>query len=1091
MVNKIAGLALSQNTGSIARQDLFSGKCAVAGRLYRQLFSSVKERDHLLQDGIFNMKYVVAVIILIVCSAICSRAQFFSYTFQTWDAKNGLSSNYCNAIAQDEQGYLYVGTSNGLYVFNGSNFKKVLQDTTSQKLYEGNVEDVVIDGRNRIWFASIESGVGMINLDERNRHIRYFIPPDVSAGVKNGMKYDPKVSKLCFDSNGHLWVGTRGNGLFKLDTATKKFSFIKTENNNSLYNKHIRSLFLYKPDTLFVGLVNGLSIINPLNDSIEHLTMHLAEKGNLIKPTVRKVLPWSADSFLLATDRGTFWLSLQNQILSAVYADPSKKMDFRLVNSNDIIRFSEDEIWVATEDDGVLFYNMRTLKFDYSFKLSEFNSGIPRGFTGSFYKGADGNIWIAHQNGLSLFQIQNVWFNNFSYSENRLLTGTLITDDRQLLCFKANAVTVIHTETGEVQVKNIPIPVKSTVAHCHAINYSPDKYMVFVDGDFYLLHKKTLQPQPLPLNKDALDPAVFKHFRIIKSIVDTIDGKEQLLLLAKIPQGNILLRYYPASGDLIPFVPPGPDSDDFRNGFTNIMKAGNGKYWISTLYNGLIYVDGAGSGIQYASTQKHRERQIPEGAIKDFALTTANDLWLLIHKKGLVHISLDQTNIRRCEIFSERQGLTDNRLYTIVNDPKQNLWLTSNSGIFCFLTEQKEFLKYTADNGLGNIKFHVYDVNMAAMPNGYIGIFEQVGNATWFKPEMDIHEKKAKLVLNDIQVNEQLLNVKALANTLLLSPYQNNVSFRYDIIDFGKTSFYEVLYSLENFSQQWYTAYGRNELRYMQLPPGHYTFKIKLRYANGKFSPEQTIRFSIATIWYKTWWFRSVIALLSIGITYILIRSYISRRLYLQKKELELQNAVAVERARISTELHDDLGSGLSTIRILSQTTNGHSSLEKISGHSKELLQKMTEIVWALNNENDTLDQLISYIRLQSATFLDNASIACTFDIPDEIPAVKVSGSNRRHIQLVIKEAIHNIIKHAGASHVHFTIHITGSLTIIIHDNGKGLTAKDLDKIASNGIQNMKKRMEAIKGNMMMKNGVGLTLTFSIPVQALSHESVI
>lgn len=1089
MANTIADLALSQRTGLIAGQNLFSEKGAVVRRRLRRLFSfiSIREENHFLQSGTFHVKYCTAVIILTACFAIPLCAQFFPYTFQTWDVKNGLSANYCNTIAQDKQGYLYVGTSNGLYVFNGSNFKNILQDTSSQKLSEGNVEDIVIDGRNRIWFASLESGVGMIDLDEGGRRIRYFSPPDINADLKGGKGDDPKVSKLCFDSNGYLWVGTRGNGLFKLDTATQKFTYIKTENSNSFYNKHIRSLFLYKPDTLFVGLVNGLSIVIPLNDSVSHVMMRFSGVENSIRPTVRKVLPWSADSFLLATDRGTFWLNMKNRNLSAVDANPSKKIDFRLVNSNDIIRYSEDEIWIATEDDGILFYNMRTGKFNYSYKLSEFNSGVPRGFTGHFYKGADGNIWIAHQNGLSLFRAQNMWFNNFLYPENRLLTGTLVSDGRQLLCFKANAVTIIHTETGEVQIRNIPIPVKGIVVHCHAINYSPDNYMLLVDEDFYLLQKKTLQPQRLPLNKDALDSAIFKHFRIIKSIVDTINGKEQLLLLARIPEGNILLRYYPASGDLTSFVPPGFHNDDFRNGFTNIMKAGNGKYWISTLYNGLIYVDEAGSTIQYASTQQRVGRQIPEGAIRDFTLTTANDLWLVIHKKGLVHISLDQTNIRYFEIFAEHHGLTDNRLYTIVNDAKQNLWLTGNAGIFCFLTEQKEFLKYTADNGLGNIKFHVYDVNMVAMPDGYIGIFEQIGNTTWFRQEGNIHEKRAKLVLNNIQVNGQLLNVKALANTLLLSPDQNNISFLYDIIDFNKTSFYEVLYSLGEAGSPWHTAYGSNELQYVQLPPGDYTFKMKLRYANGNFSPEQTIRFSIATVWYNTWWFRLVIVLSGLGFAYVLIRDYIGRRLYRQKKEMELQNAVAMERARISTELHDDLGSGLSTIRILSQTNDGHSSLEKISGHSKELLQKMAEIVWALNNENDTLDQLISYIRLQSATFLDSASITCTFDIPEALPPVTVTGSNRRHIQLMVKEAVHNIIKHAGASLVHFTIHAADDLVITIQDNGNGMTTGDLDKIAANGIQNMKKHTEAVNGNLHIESGAGVAVVFSIPVHSLSH----
>ncbi|MCC6289407.1 MAG: hypothetical protein IT249_16125 [Chitinophagaceae bacterium] len=1037
------------------------------------------------------MKYTVTIVLLIF--SIQGISQTFPYTFQTWDTKNGLSSNYCNVIAKDTSGYLYIGTNNGLYIFNGSNFKTLPYNISSNLMTEGNVEDILIDQYNRIWFASIEYGVGLINLNVHNIRVQYFVPPVPDSSSNPAISGNPKVSKLCFDSNGNLWVGTRGNGLFKLDTTTKAFTLVRTDNEGSFYNRHIRSLFLYKPDTLFVGLVNGLSIINPINDDITHLKMYYAKEKKPLRPTVRKVLPWSADSFLLATDRGTFWLHLHKQVLSNIYYDTLKKINFRDINSNDIIRFSNDELWIATEDDGILFYNLRTHQFNYSFRLSEFNTGITRGFVSRFFKGRDGDIWIAHQNGLGFFQIQNAWFNNFSYSDSRLLTGTLLTDKQYLLCFKANSVTRINTETGEAKLTTINIPAKENTLHCHAIDYSPDKYMLFIDQNFFLMDKKTFQLRSLPLKKETLDPEIFKHFRVIKSIPDTLEGKERFFLLVKTPDGNILFNYYPASGDLIPFIPPGFKSDDFRNGFTNIVKAGNGKYWISTLYNGMIYVDGKDSSIQFSDRQKSERQKIPEGEIKDFTLTTNNDLWLLMQKKGLVHISLNKQNGRCYEVFSEQQGLTDNRLYTIVTGPQHTLWMTSNSGIFCFLTRQKEFLKYTAANGFGNMKFHLYDISMAALSNGYIGIFEQVGNVTWFKPEVNSNEKKVNLILNSMQVNDQTINLKAAVKRLHLSPYQNNIAFQYDVIDFDKTSFYEVLYKLENYDNQWQPAYQNKIQRYTQLPPGSYTFKIKLQYANDHFSPEKFVQFNIATIWYKTWWFKSIAALLSLGMIYLVIRNYINRKLYQQKKELELQNAVAIERSRISTELHDDLGSGLSTIRILCQTLNcnSNSNLEKISSHSQELIQKMREIVWALNNENDTLDQLISYIRRQSSTMLENADISYEYDVPEVIPEIKVTGGNRRHIQLLVKEAIHNIIKHAQAEKVLFTITINKALTIIIYDNGIGIRDDFADASPGNGMRNMKKHTEAIQGVLTIENHIGTTIQFSMPLQSLSHESAI
>lgn len=275
-------------------------------------------------------------------------------------------------------------------------------------------------------------------------------------------------------------------------------------------------------------------------------------------------------------------------------------------------------------------------------------------------------------------------------------------------------------------------------------------------------------------------------------------------------------------------------------------------------------------------------------------------------------------------------------------------------------------------------------------------------------------------------------------------------------------------------------------------------YRIKLQHTDGKFSTEKKIAFSIATVWYKTWWFKFLITFLLLIAIYFTIRNYINIKLHKQKQELELQNAVAVERARISTELHDDLGSGLSTIRILSQSLNGYGNaigksteVEKISNHSNELIQKMREIVWALNNENDTLDQLISYIRLQTATLLDNVSIAYKFTITESIPEMKVTGGNRRHIQLLIKEAVHNIIKHAQASEVIFTIDITNAFNIEIYDNGKGIAEKNISSFTGNGIKNMKKHASALNGSLIIENHIGTKVKLSTPLLNLSHESVI
>jgi signal transduction histidine kinase len=228
------------------------------------------------------------------------------------------------------------------------------------------------------------------------------------------------------------------------------------------------------------------------------------------------------------------------------------------------------------------------------------------------------------------------------------------------------------------------------------------------------------------------------------------------------------------------------------------------------------------------------------------------------------------------------------------------------------------------------------------------------------------------------------------------------------------------------------------------------------------------------------------------------LRKVLEQQKIIRAKELEKAEAAYKaredERSRIATELHDDLGSGLSAIRILAEANTIHTNglyLEKISRQSKELLQNMGEIVWALNTNNDTLENLVTYFRQHAAKILSDANIMYNFHIPETIPSIKISGTNRRHILLLIKEALHNILKHAEAMQAEIFIKVSQELTIIIKDDGKGIPEKYISNSDGNGLHNMYKHAKAVCSNLNIIVNNGTTITFTAPVKFLSHESVI
>ena len=216
-----------------------------------------------------------------------------------------------------------------------------------------------------------------------------------------------------------------------------------------------------------------------------------------------------------------------------------------------------------------------------------------------------------------------------------------------------------------------------------------------------------------------------------------------------------------------------------------------------------------------------------------------------------------------------------------------------------------------------------------------------------------------------------------------------------------------------------------------------------------------------------------------LGLTYKNRRELVERtqeqeamKLEVEKKVFETKlaviNAQQEERNRISADMHDDLGAGMTTIRLFSElakTKMGDAvipEIEKISASANELLNKMNAIIWSMSSSNDTLGNMVAYIRSYSQEYFENTGIDCRITIPESLPELEVSGIIRRNVFLVVKEALNNIVKHSGATEVKITLQKEEKgLSLIIQDNGKGIGNQKLSQFG-NGLKNMKKRMDDV-----------------------------
>jgi signal transduction histidine kinase len=206
-------------------------------------------------------------------------------------------------------------------------------------------------------------------------------------------------------------------------------------------------------------------------------------------------------------------------------------------------------------------------------------------------------------------------------------------------------------------------------------------------------------------------------------------------------------------------------------------------------------------------------------------------------------------------------------------------------------------------------------------------------------------------------------------------------------------------------------------------------------------------------------------------------------------KKLEIEKFQENERKRIAAELHDDLGSKSTSIKMLSELAKNKNQgilkgneLDKIITNANALVDSMGDIIWAMNTNNDSINGLMQYIKLYAEDYLNEHEIGFQFSWDAAQGAIHIQGDKRRNILLVIKEILHNTVKHAHANKVSMDVSIVNNtLQLLVKDDGLGFSESDVKQF-SNGILNMQERIKKIGGEIQIKNHQGTQTSLQIPV---------
>lgn len=448
---------------------------------------------------------------------------------------------------------------------------------------------------------------------------------------------------------------------------------------------------------------------------------------------------------------------------------------------------------------------------------------------------------------------------------------------------------------------------------------------------------------------------------------------------------------------------------------------------------------------------------------------------------------------RKLKGITSNNNLLNEPIMGILRNNRGFLWVLTLKGISSLNLSTGSVKSYSVDDGAV--------IPSTAFPNlpfckgnngeiyfggieGYVKFYPDSIKENTLIPPIEI--TSFKIFNNEVKL-DTAISRKKLIN---LSYFENNISFEYTALNYTASHKNQYAYMMEGLDKNWVYSGTRRYASYANLQPGKYLFRVKGSNNDGFWNEEGiSIAIIIKPPWWGTWWFR-VASLLILFIAAGSAVRYVEMKKIKRKIEfLEQDRALERERTRISRDMHDEVGSSLSEIAILSELAKknpeeAEDHIQEISERAAEVIDSVSEIVWAMNPQNDKLDNLVAHTRRYAVKYLELANISCRFTLPDEIPPHPLSAELRRNIFLVVKEILHNTVKHSCASEVLINVSLLDhSFGMKIGDNGKGFSLEQSTGLG-NGLINMKKRIEDIGGVIEIEStcGKGTQINFSVKI---------
>ncbi len=944
-----------------------------------------------------------------------------------WKREDGLPDNSVNVLLQTRDGYMWIGTEDGLLRFDGVRFTPV-RLTSITNAAPDRVSALCEDAAGNLWVGTEGGGIARY---QRGNVTRFT--------VGNGLP-DNRVSSIADDAEGRLWVGTQ-SGLCQYNGSG--FTEARAANGSSfgavssIHSRRSGDLWITTPSGIFrsqdgkiVPYQFDQAIAEAHNISI--LGVYTDRKGNV----------WAyGDTFLLNLNQGTRFNYFRS-------SDPSSSRVWTIFEQRN------GEMWIGTGGRGL--FCLRAGKFE----PVGVNSLLVHEDVRSILEDREGNLWLGtYGDGLVRLKAPRSW----DYAAAQGLPDTPINalglgpDGRVWLGFNGSGLYAGQQKQFERLKFNSPLDHENFITSI-CTDSAGRQWIGARGGGLYVVA-----------------PGSVAHYGLASGLAD-----EDILALAAQPGGGIWVGC--ASGN-VNFL------DDSRIITYGQADGLTGKPITSLLVrrDGSLVVGSTG-GVVY----RHGEGFSPllaGGATNEPITSMLEDqngrLWLGSAGSGLGRFGAGQI-----QWLTTREGLPDDHVTHLIEDDEGGLWCGFPQGIY-------ELRKSAIRHWTGGpvpllpIALDSRDHPVASQQfGGSPSVLKTPDGRLWFATDNGLivvfpQDTHPNMTPPPVMIESVRIDGKSVSDsfpltsdepvpTITISPRMRSVDIDYTALSFVAPERVKFKYKLDHYDADWVEAGTDRKAHYGKLAPGQYSFHVIACNEDGVWNQDgASLQFMALTPFWRLWWFIALAGAATAGFIAGTARYYGLRRMRLSMQRLEQQRMMERERTRIARDMHDEIGSKLTRISFLSEltkttppgSTESEQQLAGIARASRELLATLDELVWAVNPRNDNLEHVASYLAQYAGEYFQNTATECRLELPSQLPHCELTSEMRHNLFLAFEESLNNVLKHSKASIVNIRMfNSNGSFEISVADNGSGFDPAAVSE-GGNGLSNMRQRLSEIGGH--------------------------